>query len=78
MKEGKINEKGTLEIKRPSGFVAVQCIRNRGWCCEHGCVMFGEPEDQVDFGGNKTGKIALDICKDKTLFFNKFTDERKT
>lgn len=88
--EGKIDSKGWLQIQRPSGVKGQFCpVYGDSLHCGDWCPLFGEPISQrigepamishgVAHGGyGFTGKTELQICQNRTLVFDKFTDERK-
>ena len=77
--EGKINKDGELYIKRGAKFVQATCKNHSkdGYYqyCTHDCGHFGNPE-LYNMSLKEGPQIMLDICEHKTLFFDKFTDER--
>ena len=89
--EGKIDKNGWLQIIRAGKFTKQACPFDTGAVnggssdCGHWCPLFGEPRaaGTMAFDGlgqsfiQPTGKTHLDICQERTLLFDKFTDERE-
>ena len=85
--KGKIDKDGFLEIYRKSKFKDTMCPSSNGFSedliliqgkylpvgasCGDWCAQFGEPFTYI---GKKT---ALEICQNRKLVFDKFTDERE-
>lgn len=73
MKAGKISVDGNLIIKRAESFNPQGCPRdNDGGYCGDWCPLFGEPENISEGGKDK----KLQICQNRILTFDEFTDER--
>jgi len=88
--EGKITRDGALQIKRSNVLKAQHCpftIGEGGLDCGDWCPHFSEPRevrddefDRITETGRVTGNTvvtAIDICHNKTLYFESLTDERK-
>jgi hypothetical protein len=72
---GKINEKGILEIQRGSKYKPQLCCKIGDCSCTDDCVLFEEP---VIFGAKTTGVpvATLKICQGKEFTFEEFQDLR--
>ena len=80
--KGRINKQGYLEIERSELKIQV-CPFGDLDCCSDICPHFGEPKEYVKdqwFGpipkDAKKG-IQLELCHNKTLYFDELTDERE-
>lgn len=75
---GKINERGILEIERAGTYKEMYCpYDTEGTRCGDWCPLFGEP--LVDRRVSEHAEIfifGLDLCK-RTLYFANFEDKRK-
>ena len=81
--EGKIDSEGRLWIQRKSELLMQQCPFDssladvnvqRSVACGSWCPLCGEPRHRKD---NNVDCWSLTICQDRTLTFDKFTDERE-
>ena len=75
--DGKIDGLGALHIKRVGHLKIMYCpfvYKNYGGIesCSDNCPHFGEPFH----GKYQNEKTTLHICNDKTMYFDKFEDER--
>ena len=79
--EGKIDKNGWLQIIRAGKLTKQACPFDTGAVnggssdCGHWCPLFGEPRKHLQ-SDNKGIVWTLDICQERTLLFDKFTDER--
>jgi hypothetical protein len=77
---GKLNENGLLLVERKGEYVTQLCpytsFRHDGGSsamgCGHWCPLFGEPR-KAQIGTS----IMVELCNERTLFFDDFTDERE-
>jgi hypothetical protein len=89
--EGKINSKGQLQILRAASFEEQFCpfapLDNNGKVrpCGDRCPLLGSPQmavrNIIEKGQVIDSEICpdetmLNICQNRTLYFDKFTDER--
>ncbi len=73
---GKINEKGSLFIKRGNELKDIYCLEDTttpGRRCGDWCPQFGEP---FPTPGSSSDTIEIKICQGRTLYFDKLEDER--
>jgi len=77
--KGEISKEGNLKIMRGNKMVYQNCPKTieTGQVqpynpCGDWCPLFGEPSHCEIFEGTQ-----LDICEDRSLYFNEFTDHRQ-
>lgn len=74
---GSINSVGQLFIERGGVQIGQACrFDKNGMGCSHSCPHFGEPYKQEKH--NKPDTIIIELCHNKYLEFENFTDERKS
>ena len=83
--KGKIDKNGALFIARCGEMKAQFCMHvlranDMGCTCNDKCPQFGEPTSGKAIGELSKTEISipieLQICNNRTLYFNEFTDER--
>jgi hypothetical protein len=70
--DGTINVNGVLKIKRNGIFKNQECLYQKNGYCGDWCPQFGEPT-----ASDSEFDATIQICQSRTLYFYKFTDERK-
>uniref|UniRef100_A0A6M3KJK6 Uncharacterized protein n=1 Tax=viral metagenome TaxID=1070528 RepID=A0A6M3KJK6_9ZZZZ len=82
--KGKINEYGNLEFLRKGIFKQQLCPFNGDgeFSCGDWCSLFGEPVISKWMGSpspdSENPDWNLRICQNRVLYFDEFTDERKS
>jgi hypothetical protein len=74
--KGKIDKNGYFYIQRAGKYAKQDCpFASRGSSgveCGGWCALFGEPSEAT-----ASGRVELELCRDKPLRFDEFTDERE-
>ena len=72
---GSIDSTGHLFIERAGINMEQLCFEQRKYTCGDWCPQFGEPEREDELFGEGRQHF-LNICQQKTLWFEEFTDNR--